>query len=145
MLPPEAGGDPSDFFRGLLFHRFWFPVTYHPELDDPWEPGEEDEIPFWTDQIPFLVAESRKEEFIAIYSAPELMRMALEPLERRYSRARMKGADLFVALRDTDHPLIINPWPDTAIILPAYGVRTLGHNCTKGVARLRQSRRRPAK
>jgi hypothetical protein len=121
MVDPKNGGDEGDFLRGLFCRMFWFPVDYHPELGDPFEPARDDEVPFWTE-------ENGDGKFVAAYSAPELLDWALESApQRRHTRARMKGADIIVALRDANCSLVINPWPDITIVVPAEGIRTFGH------------------
>jgi hypothetical protein len=49
-----------EYLRALLCETLWFPVDYHPELGDPFEPRVGDEIQFW-------IGRNEEEEFIPIF------------------------------------------------------------------------------
>jgi hypothetical protein len=91
-----------NYLRALLRQTLWFPVDYHPELGDPYEPGVNDEIPFW-------IGGNDEETFIPIFSSPKLMRIEMKRMERRHSRARMKGSDLMTVLSRTNYTVMVNP------------------------------------
>jgi SseB protein N-terminal domain len=125
MVLSDEKGSGVDFVRALVCGQFWFPVDYHPELGDPFEPDVGDKVPFW-------IGEDADGEFIPIYSSPEVMRLCLERSGQLHSRARMKGARLLVALGQTGHAMVINPGTKTPLMVPASGIGKLSACFTKG-------------
>lgn len=140
MVLSDDEDSAGNFLRGLLSGMFWFPVHYHPELGDPFEPGSDDEIAV-------LLGKDSEGEFIPIYTLPELMRMDEERFAHPYSRARMKGGDLLVALRNTAYPVVINAGTKIPLMLPPSGVRKAGLGLIEGekLNRARERRKRRSK
>jgi hypothetical protein len=91
-----------NYLRALMRQTLWFPIVYHPELGDPFEPHPNDPIPFW-------IGGNEEGDFIPIFSSPKVMRLEMKRFDRRHTRARMKGSDLIEALSRTNYTVLINP------------------------------------
>jgi hypothetical protein len=87
--------------RAIWEAVLWFPIQYHPELGDPYEPQAE-EIPFW-------VGEDELGPFVPLFSSPKLMRLGLARFAQRHTRARMPARELFSRLIERGHAVRLNP------------------------------------
>jgi hypothetical protein len=124
-----------DYLRALLCQTFWFPVDYHPELGDPFEPGLNDVIPFW-------IGENEEEMFIPIFSSAELMWIEMKRFDHRHSRARMQGGDLMRALSRMSYTVIINPGAKVSSTWSKMAVREIASALARGKKRSARIQRR---
>ena len=92
----------SEMMLALLEQAMWFPVEYHPELGNPYEPTTDGVIPLW-------IGGDERGPFIPIFSSPKLMREGLERFAKRYTRARMNGRTLLAYLATRGYPVRVNP------------------------------------
>jgi hypothetical protein len=64
----------------------WFPIEYHPELGNPYEPQPGEHIPFW-------IGGDEEGRFVPLFSSPKLMRLEMVRFPQRHTRARMAARD----------------------------------------------------
>ena len=91
-----------EFLRAVLEAELWFPIDYHPELDNPARPDAGAHIPFW-------IAGDDTGRFVPLFSGPRELRKELERLRKPYTRAVLPGRAVLAAALRQGHTVRINP------------------------------------
>ena len=91
-----------EFVRALLEAELWFPMDYHPELDNPARPDAHAHVTFW-------IAGDDTGRFVPLFTGSKVLRKAMEQFRRPYTRAVLPGREVLAALLRQGHTVRINP------------------------------------